>query len=206
MKKQITIAAAVLICGAAAGQALAHDALSSMYAPAGYNQDLEMRVYHGCKGSPIKEVRVKIPEGVYRVTVGNTRDWKIEIKMRTLPKPIPGEGGNVMTETIDEIIWKDPRSPLPAMGIFEGFKFRAALPNTPGAVLFFKTVGVCEQGDDKYIDLPKEALDSGMPDFAAKLGKFMTATPGPAPFVVLEKPSRPQYPFVISAPAKPPAR
>ncbi len=36
-----------------------------MYAPAGYVQDLEMRVTHGCKGSPVKEVNIKIPEGVF---------------------------------------------------------------------------------------------------------------------------------------------
>ncbi len=179
----------------------AHNTLTSMYAPAGYVQDLEMRVTHGCKGSPVKEVRVKIPEGVMRVSVGYNRDWTVETRMRKLAKPVPGEGGNMITETVDEIIWKNPKSPIPGMGVFEGFKFRGALPNTPGEMLFFRTVNVCEAGDDKYIDLPKEAIKANTPGLSEKLWKFMTATPGPAPFLILEKPARPQYPF--AAPAAP---
>lgn len=184
----------------------AHNTFTSMYAPAGYVQDLEMRVTHGCKGSPVREVRIKIPEGVSRVSVGMNRDWKVEVKNRKLPKPVPGEGGNMITETVDEIIWKEPRSTIPGLGTFEGFKFRAALPNTPGQIIFFRTINVCVAGDDKYIDLPKEALKVGTADFPIKLGQFMAATPGPAPFLILEKPARPQYPFVIPPPAARPAQ
>lgn len=189
-----------------AGQASAHDTLTSMYAPAGYVQDLEMRVTHGCKGSPVKEVRVKIPDSVLRVSVGNTREWSVEVKTRKLDKPVPGEGGNMISETADEIIWKNPKSPIPAGGYWEGFRFRAALPNTPGAILFFKTVNVCEQGDDKYIDLPKEGLTVSAADFSTRLLSFMKATPGPAPFLILEKPTRPQYPFEPSASTRAKAR
>jgi uncharacterized protein YcnI len=194
---------AVITIGSIAlgGVAFAHNTFTSMYAPAGYVQDLEMRVTHGCKGSPVKEVRIKIPEGVNRVSVGHNRDWKVEVKNRKLPKPVPGEGGNMITETADELIWKDPKTPIPAMGIFEGFKFRAALPNKPGEILFFRTINVCVAGDDKYIDLPAETLTVGTADFPAKLGKFMAATPGPSPFLILEKPARPQYPFTLPAPA-----
>lgn len=202
MKRMIalTFAAAAAI---AAVPAVAHNTFTSMYAPAGYLQDLEMRVTHGCKGSPVKEVKIKIPEGVMRVQVGVNRDWEIETKMRKLPKPVPGEGGNMITETVDEIIWRNPKSTIPALGSFEGFKFRAALPDKPGEIVFFRTVNVCVAGDDKYIDLPKEPLNAKTPDLSAKLFKFMTATPGPAPFLLLEKPSRPQYPF---APPKAAAR
>jgi periplasmic copper chaperone A len=179
----------------------AHNTLTSMYAPAGYVQDLEMRVTHGCKGSPVKEVRVKIPDGVMRVSVANNRDWTVETRMRKLPKPVPGEGGNMITETVDEIVWKNPKTPIPGLGAFEGFKFRGALPNTPGEILFFRTVNVCEKGDDKYIDMPKEAMKANTPGLSDKLWKFMTATSGPAPFLILEKATRPQYPF--APPAEP---
>ncbi|MCS6948511.1 MAG: YcnI family protein [Steroidobacteraceae bacterium] len=191
-----TIAGAVLPL-LAGSPATAHNTFTSMWAPAGYLHDLEMRVTHGCKNSPVKEVRIKIPEGVTRVSVGHNRDWKIETRMRKLPQPVPGEGGNLITETVDEIIWKDPVSPIPASGIFEGFKFRAMLPNKPGEILFFRAINVCLVGDDKYVDLPAEPLKVGAPDFAEKLGKFMVATPGPSPFVILEKPPRPQYPFKL---------
>jgi uncharacterized protein YcnI len=203
MNRKLTLA----ICAGAgallAGTASAHNTFVSMYAPAGYMQDLEMRVTHGCKGSPVKEVRVKIPEGVMRVSAGVNRDWTVEVKMRKLPKPVPGEGGNMITETADEVIWKDPKTPIPAMGAFEGFKFRGMLPNTPGEILYFRTVNVCVAGDDKYIDLPKEELKASSKDLSARLFKFMTATPGPSPFLILEKPARPQYPFAPPAAAKP---
>ncbi|MDX2143839.1 MAG: DUF1775 domain-containing protein [Rhodospirillaceae bacterium] len=201
--KKLFLATAAGVCGLMmAGTASAHNTLTSMEGYAGYVTDLEMRVTHGCKGSPVKEVRVKIPEGLTRISVGANRDWKVETKMRKLDKPLPGEGGNMITEVIDEITWKDPISPIPAGGVFEGFKFRAALPREADKILFFRTINVCEQGDDKYVDLPKEDLKVNDPEFGKKLMAFMTATPGPAPFLITRKPAKPQYPWESTEPAK----
>jgi uncharacterized protein YcnI len=202
MKKFFLATAAAGVCGLFAGAAAAHNTLTSMEGYAGYVTDFEMRVTHGCKGSPVKEVRVKIPEGVMRVSVAANRDWKVETKMRKLDKPVPGEGGNMITETVDEITWKDPVSPIPAGGVFEGFKFRGALPKEPDKILFFRTINVCEQGDDKYVDLPKEELKVSDPDFQKKLWAFMTATPGPSPFLIVKKAPKPQYPWEPMEPAK----
>jgi uncharacterized protein YcnI len=206
MQRSIAMVLVLLAGTCAARAASAHNVLTSMYAPAGYVHDMEMRVTHGCKGSPVTQVRIKIPEGVTRVSAGYTRDWDIELKMRKLPKAVPGEGGTMITETVDEIVWKNPKSPLPASGMFEGFKFRGSLPDKPGEILFFKTINDCVKGDDKYIDMPKESLNAKTPGLSGKLWAFMTATPGPSPFLILEKPSRPQYPFAPPADAKPPAR
>jgi uncharacterized protein YcnI len=203
MKKMLFASVTAGVCGLfATAPASAHNTFTSMYAPAGYVHDMELRVTHGCMASPVKEVHVKIPDGLVRVSVGNTRDWKVETKMRKLDKPMPGEGGNMITETVDEIVWKDPTSPMPARGVFEGFKFRAMLPKTPGTVLWFKNFSVCEEGDDKYVDGPKEEINANMPDFAKKLEHFMTTTKGPAAFIVLEQPRRPQYPWEPAMPAK----
>lgn len=195
MKKLLLTTVAAGLCGLIASTASAHNTLTSMEGYAGYVTDFEMRVTHGCKGSPVKEVRVKIPEGVLRVSVGANRDWKTEVKMRKLEKPVPGEGGNMITETVDQIIWKDPASPIPAGGTFEGFKFRGSLPKEENKILFFQTINVCEQGDDKYVDLPKEDIKVGDPDFKKKLWAFMTATPGPSPFLITVKAPKPQYPW-----------
>ncbi len=202
MKNQMFVTAAAAVTAVLAiAPAAAHNTFTSMSAPAGYVQDLEMRVTHGCKGSPVNGVKIKIPEGVTRVTVYMVRDWKVETKMRKLPKPVPGEGGSMITETVDEIIWSAPKSVIPALGTYEGFRFRANLPNTPGAILYFKTINVCEKGDDPYIDLPKTALPAvGAPDFGQKLIDFMAATPGPAPYLILEKPAKPQYPWGNATP------
>jgi uncharacterized protein YcnI len=173
-----------------------------MTVPAGYIQDLEMRITHGCKDSPVNSVRIKIPEGVTRVSVNVVRDWKVETKMRKLPKPVPGEGGVMITETVDEIMWSAPKSVIPASGRYEGFRFRAQVPNTPGAMLFFKTINGCEKGDDPYVNLPKTPLPAvGAADFAQKLIDFMSETSGPAPYLILEKPAKPQYPWGNAKPA-----
>lgn len=202
MRASIFVAACAAVAVLGAPATRAHNTFTSMYAPAGYIQDLEMRVTHGCKGSPVKEVRVRIPEGVMRVSAAYVRDWQVELKMRKLSKPVAGEGGNMITETVEEIIWKNPKSPIPPSHMFEGFKFRAALPDAPGTILFFKTINICEKGEERYIDMPKEPLTARTPDLPSKLLKFVSATPGPAPFLILEKPSRPQYPFAPPAPPK----
>ena len=184
------------ICGLGMTKAVsAHDYFVDLFVPAGYKHDMELRVPHGCKGSPVKEVHVQIPQNVQGVTIYYNRDWKIETKMRKLPAPIRGEGGVTLTETVDEIIWKNPTSVLPGSGMFDSFKFRVTLPKEPGQVLWFKTYDVCEKGEERWVEVPKETLTADMPDFAAKFGKFMLSVPGPAPYVVLTKPARPQYPW-----------
>jgi len=194
MKKMITLLFSALTAVTATA-ALAHNSMIEYYVQAGYMKDFELRVTHGCQGSAVKEFRLKIPEGLMRVSVEHNRDWAIDVKMRKLPKPIPGEGGNMLTETVDEIIWKNPRSVLPASGRFEGFRFRGMVPNTPGKIIFFRSVNVCEKGEERYVDLPTEPLEAKTPGLPEKLLKFMTATATPSAFVIIEKPARPQYPF-----------
>jgi periplasmic copper chaperone A len=200
---QLPITVAITFAALSSLPVHAHNSLLSHYAPAGYRHDIEMRVTHGCKGSPVKEVRVKIPDGVTSVSVEHLNGWQIETNMRKLPKPVPGEGGTMITETVDEIVWKTVSTPLPPMGRWLGFRFRANLPNTPGEILYFRSVNVCEKGDDKYIDLPKEPLKASTPDLGRKLWDFVSATPGPSTFLILEKPARPQYPYTM--PARPAA-
>jgi uncharacterized protein YcnI len=172
----------------------AHNYLREIEAPAGYVQDVAMRVPHGCKGSPVKQVRVKIPKDVYRVTVEYRDDWDVEVKMRKVDPPVPGDGGRPITETVDEIIWRNPANLLPPDRVGE-FRFRAKLPDEVGRILFFRTLNACEEGDDNYIDLPEMALNLSDPAFHEKFWSFMTATATPAPYVILTKPVRPQYPW-----------
>jgi uncharacterized protein YcnI len=182
--------------------AVAHNSMTEYYVPAGYMKDLEIRITHGCQGSAVKEFRLKIPEGMMRVSAEHNRDWVIDVKMRKLPQPVPGEGGSMLTETVDEIIWKNPRSVLPASGRFEGFRLRGLVPNTLGKIMFFRSVNVCEKGEERYVDLPTEPLDANTPGLPEKLLKFMMATPTPSAFVIIEKPTRPQYPFATPDPKK----
>ena len=195
-----TICVAQTLLQAAALAALsapvfAHDTFAEVYVPAGYRQELTLQVNHGCKGSPVKEVHVKIPDGVSGVSAAFNREWKIETKMRKLQEPVPGEGGHTITETADEIVWRTPTSVLPPSGMYDSFKFRVSLPNTPGRVLWFKAYQVCEQGDDRHVEVPKQDLTADMPDFTARFRSFYRGTAGPAPYVILTKPGAPQSPL-----------
>lgn len=192
MKKFLFLTA---LCFCKSMTASAHIHFAENTAPAGYSQILNLVVPHGCGTSPVKEVHVKIPDGLMGVRVSYNRDWKIEIKNRKLEKPLPSEGGRTVTETVDEIIWTEPKSALPASGYYDTFQFEVGLPKEEGSVVFFKAYAVCEKGDDRYVEIPKEPMNARMPDFAAKLAQFIRSVPGPAPWVILTKPSRPQFPW-----------
>jgi uncharacterized protein YcnI len=174
--------------------ATGHDYLVETEAPAGYVHDLALRVPHGCAGSPVQQVRVKIPEGVFRVTVAHRDDWDVTLKMRKVDPPVPGDGGRPITETVDEIMWSSPENPLPPNRTGE-FQFRAKLPDEVGRILYFRTLNKCVKGDDNYVDLPSEELTLEDPDFHAKFWAFMTASATPAPYLILTRPERPQYPW-----------
>ncbi len=172
----------------------AHNYLVETQAPAGYVHDLIMRVPHGCQGSAVNKVRIKIPEGVYRVTTDDRDDWDVTMTMRKVDPPAVGDGGRPITETVDEIMWSNPKRLLPADRTGE-FRFRAKLPDEVGRVLFFRTLNACVEGDDNYVDLPDAALTLNDPKFHEKFWAFMTATATPAPYLILTKPERPQYPW-----------
>lgn len=168
--------------------------MTTLRAPAGYMADMEARVAHGCLAEDVQEVRVKIPEGVFRVTPANTRDWDVEVEMRKVDPPVAGDGGRPITTTVDTIIWKNPTKVIP-YNRMEGFKFRAKLPNEPGKVVFWQMVNICAEGRDPYTDLPETALDVKDPMFSKKFEEFMGSTAHAAPYTVLYKPDMPQYPW-----------
>lgn len=192
--RSVKATAVLLGLGVGWGTAAAHNYLLETEAPAGYVRDIVMRVPHGCKGSPVNQVRIKIPDGVYRVTVEHRDDWEISTKMRPVDPPVSGDGGQPITETVDEIVWANPKTLLPADRIGE-FRFRAKLPNEVGKILYFRTLNACVEGDDNYVDLPEAELTLDDPEFHEKFWAFMTATATPAPYLILTKPARPQYPW-----------
>ncbi|MEO0998727.1 MAG: DUF1775 domain-containing protein, partial [Pseudomonadota bacterium] len=101
MQKLVLCAATAVVMMAV--PAVAHNYLTELEAPAGYVRDIVMRVPHGCQGSPVNQVRIKIPDGVLRVTVEHREDWDVTVKMRAVDPPIKVEGGlREITETVDE--------------------------------------------------------------------------------------------------------
>ena len=177
------------------GSADSHNFIRQVEVPAGHKIDLDLLVTHGCKGSPVKELRLKIPENIYSVSTYHTSEWDIELTMRKLETPRLGEGGIVVTEVVDQITWKNPKKLLPASHFINAFRFRATMPDTPNEMVFFKSINVCEKGTDPYVDLPDQRIDIEKKGAKDEMWKFLTATPTPAPFVILRKTDRKQYPW-----------
>lgn len=160
---------------ATVGSAWAHSYVPLQSVVAGERADIPVRISHGCDGAPTNRVTVTVPQGVTNVTVEHNRDWQISVTMRPLPKPIPGEGGVMLTETVDTITWSGNTLPE---GRFESFVFRGKMPATPGR-LFLPIVQSCERGEHRWVALPRPGED---------IGAFMRREPEPAPFIMVVAP------------------
>ena len=193
MSRASLIAAVATAALTQAGVAAAHNALDLKEAYAGYLTPLTLSVNHGCKASPVTGLRIKVPDGITDAKAAFDATWTIEYKMRKLTKPIEAHGLKI-TEVVDEIIWKNPAKPLP-IDAWYPFKFRMTMPDTPDKVLHIKAITVCAEGTDAYVDMPREELKVGDADFARKAWAFMSATPTPAPFLVIRTPDKKQYPW-----------
>ncbi len=190
----LTSAAVGAVALMTATAASAHNYMTELRAPANYMHDMEARVAHGCLAEDVIEVRLKIPEGVYRVTPIFTRDWEIETEIREVDPPVPGDGGRPITRTVDTIIWKNPAKDL-AFDRQEGFKFRAKLPNEPGRVLFWQMVNICAESRDPYTDVPEKAFHVDDENFGQNFLDFMMSTNHGAPYTILYQADMPQYPW-----------
>ncbi|MDG2320169.1 MAG: DUF1775 domain-containing protein [Rhodospirillaceae bacterium] len=192
-KKALFTTAAVLGLCLGTAPADAHNALDLKEGYAGYSTPMILSVNHGCHGSPVVGFRIKVPQDVHDAKAAFDPAWDIKYKMRKLEDPIMAHGRPV-SEVVDEIIWENPVKVVPANGWYP-FKFRMTLPDEPGKVFHVQNITVCEEGTDPYVDLPEIALDINDPEFAAKTWAFMTATPTPAPFLVIRAPDKKQQPW-----------
>lgn len=193
MFKKVLFATVGAVSLGLSASASAHNALDLKEGYAGYSTPMVLSVNHGCKASPVVGLRLQVPDGVTDAKAAFDPAWDIEYKMRKLDTPIMAHGRQV-DEVVGEIIWKNPVKVVPADGWYP-FKFRMTLPDEPGKIVHIKNITVCEEGTDPYVDMPEAELDINDPDFAKKTWAFMTATSGPAPFVVVRAPEKKQYPW-----------
>lgn len=132
-------------------QASAHAVINEGSAEAGSFSFITLRITHGCGSSPTTQIRMKIPDGVIRVSPKYMEHWSVEKRMKTLDEPYRDEAGNLVTETVDEIVWSGGSLPD---GYYGEFEVRALMPDEPGRVLWFKTIQDCEEGTIPWIEVP----------------------------------------------------
>ena len=134
-----------------AQQARSHAVINEGEAVAGSFSFITLRITHGCGTSPTTQVRMKIPDGVLRVSPRYEESWNVEKRMKTLSTPYKDEAGNLVTETVDEIVWSGGSLPD---GSYGEFQVRALMPDEPGRTLWFKTIQNCEEGTIRWIEVP----------------------------------------------------
>jgi len=147
---------ALVACALVAGPvaALAHVIAQPNTAVAGTSFTAGFMVMHGCDGSPTVALRIKLPEGV------------------TAVKPLPKEGWTV-TEVAGEVTWRG--GPLPAK-THDTFGIALKLPDTPGRTLHFLATQKCQQGSERWIEIP--AAGQTTKDLHNP-APFITLTPAP---------------------------
>ena len=135
----------------AAQNAQSHAVINEGTAEAGSFSFITLRITHGCGDSPTTQIRMRIPDGVIRVSPRYTENWTVEKRMKILDTPYRDEAGNLVSETVDEIVWSGGSLPD---GYYGEFQVRALMPDEPGRMLWFKTIQDCEGGTIRWIEVP----------------------------------------------------
>jgi uncharacterized protein YcnI len=154
---------------AAVAPAAAHVTIDQREAPAHSYYKAQLRVGHGCKGSPTVKVRVRVPEGAVSVKPQPKPGWQVEATRVKLAQPIEDGHGGKITETVAEVAWSGGRL---LDEHFDEFAVMMRLPDQPGATLYFPVVQECEQGVHRWIEIPepgKSARDLREPAPALRL-------------------------------------
>lgn len=146
MRTALLLAAAA---GLIAGPALAHPVFAQPEAAAGSHWAGELRLGHGCEGSPTTSLRVEIPDALLVVRAQPKPGWRLEIEREPLAEPVPGEGGRMITERVTAVTWTG-RLPDDQ---FDTFGLAAKLPDAAGP-LAFDIVQTCEVGQVAWSERP----------------------------------------------------
>lgn len=160
----IRAALAVASLALAATQAHGHVTLETGKASIGSTYKAVLRVPHGCEGSPTLKVRVQLPEGVIGVKPMPKADWTLE----TAKGDYAGSyslWGEPLTSGVREIVWSGKLLDEH----YDEFVFRGYLSDAlpPDTVLYFPVVQECEQGVERWIEIPAEGKSADDYDYPA---------------------------------------
>lgn len=137
--------------------AFSHITLAVKEAPIGADYKAVFRVPHGCKGSATVKLSVDVPDGLLAVKPQPKSGWQIEIVKGPYDKPYHLYRSEV-TEGVKSITWSGN---LPD-DYYDEFVLIGYLDKglEPGSQLYFPTVQTCEQGVDRWTDIPGDGKSS----------------------------------------------
>jgi uncharacterized protein YcnI len=152
-KKCILAGLAVLVTS----PAFAHVSLETRQATVGSSYKAVFMVPHGCAGSATTKIRVQIPEGVIGVKPMPKAGWTLD----TVNGKFTAEydyHGSKLSEGVKEVVWSGGK--LPDRN-YDEFVVSTYLTSglKPNSTLYFPVVQECEQGVNRWIEVPKEGSE-----------------------------------------------
>lgn len=148
-------AAVLALATLAASSASAHITLLNHEATIGSFYKAVFKVPHGCAGSATTKIRVQIPDGVIDVKPMPKPGWNIETVKAKYAKPYDFFHGGKLTEGVKEVDWSGGKLPD---DFYDEFVLSMFLTGDlkPDTMLYFPTVQECEQGINRWIDIPTD--------------------------------------------------
>jgi len=155
MKPPTYLFAAALVSAtlALAGPASAHVTLDLREATVGAPVRIAFRVPHGCAGSPMVALRIRVPDGVIAVKPMPKPGWQVETVKGKYDQAYPYFHGATLTEGVREIAWRGGKLPDEYYDEFVISGFLAGNLE-PGKKLYFPAVQECETGVARWIEIP----------------------------------------------------
>jgi uncharacterized protein YcnI len=169
MLRQLVVGTALLCTANIA--ALAHVTLETRETPVGTGYKAIFRVPHGCKGAATVKLRVQIPAGVIAVKPMPKPGWSVETVKGKYDKAYPYYHGAMLSEGVTEVAWSGGTL---LDEHYDEFVLQAFLTTElkPETTLYFPVVQECEQGAERWIEIPeggKTAADYEKPAPGVKL-------------------------------------
>jgi uncharacterized protein YcnI len=136
----------------------AHVTLETPQAAVGAGYKAVFRVPHGCKGSTTIAIKVQIPDGVIAVKPQPKAGWQINTVKGKYDKAYDYYG-HKLEEGVREVDWSGGKLPD---DYYDEFVINGFLTDSlkPGTTLYFPVVQECEQGVERWIEIPAEGKQS----------------------------------------------
>jgi uncharacterized protein YcnI len=152
MNRLLITGAVGVLLSLSAGTSLAHVTLERQEAHVGGSYKAVLRVPHGCKGSPTTSIRVRLPAGIIGVKPMPKPGWKLQVVTNKYPKPFTLRGAPV-SEGVTELSWSGGNLPD---AHYDEFVFVANIAQElpAGQTLYLPVVQECEQGVQRWIEIP----------------------------------------------------
>ena len=138
--------------------AQAHVTLAVREAPANASYRGVLQVGHGCKGSPTREIRVTIPEGIINVHPMPKPGWTLSTTRGAYAREYP-YFGSTLREGVKDIVWSGNSLPDEHYDEFI-FVGRVTDAFAPGTAVHVPVVQTCDVGQHAWTAIPAADVDA----------------------------------------------